>query len=223
MKLPGFLKSHKHKSEDVSGSEEALEYPGNAAHEFIRPSESPVPADFVPHAGDITPSEAGQESASIETVSKTPTPKAPAPPVSSEPPVQPSAPPAPSVSTPSAEPDVKVQREPDDIESVWFSLIDNPNNEKNLKLLVRYCETRKGPAAVEAALSELAMEPNAYIPQLMLASRALERKAPSDAIRHYEELLTKAAPNDYSLFAHVRRTWAARLTRGSHPIGFAEI
>jgi hypothetical protein len=114
-----------------------------------------------------------------------------------EPPVTPTPSSTPPI--PSSFPNVTVQREPDSIESIWFSLIDNPNNEKNLNLLVRYCETRKGPAAVEAALSELAMEKRAYLPQLIMASRALERKAPSEALHHYEELMGKGDPNDYCL------------------------
>jgi len=196
MKLPDFFKGHKHKSEGASDSVEELEYPGNAAHEFARPAEKsaagtstihspeiPLPIEVVVETepGSELPAKPGKPEVKLSTPAQAQTSKAPAPP------------------PPSAAPNAPVQREPDSIESIWFSLIDNPNNEKNLKILIRYCETRKGPAAVDAALSELAMEEKAYLPQLILASRALERKAPAEALRQYEEILSGGETNDYFL------------------------
>jgi hypothetical protein len=104
-------------------------------------------------------------------------------------------------------PDVKAKspenpvagRDPDDIESLWFSLLDDPNNEKNLNRLIRFCQTRKGPASVNAALAELSLEEGSYLPQLILASMALERKEPEEAVKQYKGLLTGGSVGDYSL------------------------
>ncbi|MBN1774865.1 MAG: hypothetical protein JW817_00210 [Clostridiales bacterium] len=208
MKLPDFFKGHKHKSEGGSDSVEELERPGNATYDFDLPSGSlSANSSETRSPGNSLPTEVIPET---KSGSKLPAnPKGPEvklkeseiqlskPAQDSKATVTPTPSPTPSV--PSSSPNVSVQREPDSIESIWFSLIDNPNNEKNLKLLVRYCETRKGPSAVEAALSELAMEKDAYLPQLIMASRALERKAPSEALHRYEELLAKGDPNDYCL------------------------
>jgi hypothetical protein len=90
-------------------------------------------------------------------------------------------------------------REPDDVESLWFALLDDPNNEKNLNRLIRFCQTRKGPASVNAALAELSLEDGSYLPQLILASMALERKEPDEAIRHYNGLLAGGSTGDYAL------------------------
>ena len=90
-------------------------------------------------------------------------------------------------------------REPDSVESLWFALLDDPNNEKNLNRLIRFCQTRKGPASVNAALTELSHEEGSYLPQLMLASMALERKEPEEAIKYYKGLLTGGHAGDYPL------------------------
>lgn len=112
-----------------------------------------------------------------------------------------------TVSETSATSDVKssgqetpvTSREPDDIESLWFSLLDDPNNEKNLNRLIKFCQTRKGPASVNAALAELSLEEGSFLPKLILASMALERKEPEEAVRHYKELLAHGSAGDYSL------------------------
>ncbi len=110
----------------------------------------------------------------------------------------PSAPLKPDVKT--SEPDKPVAvREPDDLESLWFSLLDDPNNEKNLNRLIRFCQTRKGPASVNAALTELALQEGSYLPQLVLASMALERKEPKEAIEHYKAVLSSGSTGDFAL------------------------
>lgn len=99
-----------------------------------------------------------------------------------------------------SEPDSPVaSREPDDVESLWFELLDDPNNEKNLNRLIRFCQTRKGPASVNAALSELSLEEGSYLPKLILASMALERKEPKEAFEHYKSLLSGGNTGDYPL------------------------
>lgn len=90
-------------------------------------------------------------------------------------------------------------RDPDNIETLWFSLLDDPNNEKNLNRLIRFCQTRKGPASVNAALAELSLEEGSFLPQLILASMALERKEPEEAIRYYKGLLGGSSTGDYAL------------------------
>lgn len=90
-------------------------------------------------------------------------------------------------------------RDPDDIESLWFSLLDDPNNEKKLNRLIRFCQTRKGPASVNAALAELSLEEGSYLPQLILASMELERKEPEDASKYYKGLIADGRAGDYAL------------------------
>lgn len=104
------------------------------------------------------------------------------------------------------------KREPDDVESLWFSLVDNPNDEKKLNRLIAYCQSRKGPAAVNAALGELAMEENSYLPRLVMAARSLERKELDEALSQYRMLISQGVPNDYSLLRI-----SADLGRNGHP------
>lgn len=215
MKLPGFLKGLRRKAEDQPDTE--LEYPGNAADEFTQSHEenqSRSTAESLPSPEPAQPADPEQKAETVslrEADASGTESEVPAANVVSGIKLKPDAPAskdahrqteraqAPAKSAPAKSKEPAIQREPDSVESIWFSLIDNPNNEKNLNLLIRYCQSRKGPAAVNAALSELAMEEDSFLPQLILASRALERKEPKEALLFYEGLLSRGTPNDYTL------------------------
>src|SRR5665647_1548659 len=61
------------------------------------------------------------------------------------------------------------------IESLWFALGDNPNQEDKIPLLLSICKTRGGPAAVYAALKELTDIEGSWLPQVYLGRMALEQ------------------------------------------------
>lgn len=178
MKLPGFFKKGSRRSER---NEEEPEYPGNAADEF--PPHSDDVKEDMPERKEPP---AQSEKNSKQAIPETPREKAP------------------SAKTPARtetreKPKTSEQREPTNIETLWFSLVENPNNEKKLNQLIRYCMERKGPASVHAALTELSMEDKSFLPQLIMASRALERKERDEALKYYRELLSRRVPNDYTL------------------------
>jgi len=86
------------------------------------------------------------------------------------------------------------------IESLWFSLCDDPNNKDNVPRLLSLCETRGGPAAVNAALEELARMEGSWLPQVYLGRIALEHRDYPLAYRWYQRVLASADPQDYALF-----------------------
>jgi len=185
MRLPGFLNRFKHNT-DSSEEEGVVEFlPENSHDSDSEPESSPQPESSREPAAETG-------SSPIENMTDRPS--------------------GTEAAAHEAPPASSIRREPDSVESLWFSLVDNPNNEKNLNILIRYCQTRKGPEAVRAALAELAMGENSYMPQLMLASRALERKEIKEALQLYDELVSRGITNDYTLMR-----MSADLGRHGHP------
>ena len=86
------------------------------------------------------------------------------------------------------------------IESLWFSLCDDPNDKENIPRLLSLCETRGGPAAVYAALEELARMQGSWLPQTYLGRIALEQRDYPQAYRWYQRVLSSPEPQDYALF-----------------------
>ncbi|MBN1892299.1 MAG: hypothetical protein JW780_05910 [Clostridiales bacterium] len=206
MKLPGFFQRSSRRSEasgnEVADADMESDHPGNAAEERMSSSDETSkktsvqegsqehsPETTLPVKDKITAKSGTEDSSTSKT----------------DPNV--------GISSKASE-----QREPDDIESLWFSLVDNPNNEKNLNRLIAYCQTRKGPSAVHAALGELAMEENSYLPRLVMAARSLERKEIDEALSQYKMLLSQGVPNDYSLLRI-----SADLGRNGHPAEMIQI
>jgi len=86
------------------------------------------------------------------------------------------------------------------IESLWFALGDNPNQEDKIPLLLSICKTRGGPAAVYAALKELTDIEGSWLPQVYLGRMALEQNDYEEAAGWYRVVLDSPEPPEYALF-----------------------
>ena len=86
------------------------------------------------------------------------------------------------------------------VESLWFALSDNPNQEDKIPLLLSICKARGGPAAVYAALKELTDIEGSWLPQVYLGRTALEQKDYEEAAGWYRVVLDATEPPEYALF-----------------------
>lgn len=86
------------------------------------------------------------------------------------------------------------------IESLWFALSDNPNQEDKIPLLLAICKTRGGPAAVYAALKELTDIEGSWLPQVYLGRMALEQNDYEEAAGWFRVVLDAPEPPEYALF-----------------------
>jgi len=85
-------------------------------------------------------------------------------------------------------------------EELWFSLCDDPNQTEALPYFLDTCRNKGGTAAVRAALEELTLLENSWLPQIYLARVFLEEKKYIQAQDLYLSVLERPASLEYALF-----------------------
>jgi len=88
---------------------------------------------------------------------------------------------------------------PEELETLWFELENNPNDEKKLARMLAHCRNTKGPAAVNAALLALAESEEAYLPHILLAKIDLAANRLYEALDYYRQLIEKDKTTDFVL------------------------
>jgi len=86
------------------------------------------------------------------------------------------------------------------LETLWFSLYENPNQKDRLPELLSICDTKGGPAAAHAALETLSETAGSWLPQVYLGRMSLEQNDFPAARAWYDAILEMQEPEDYALF-----------------------
>lgn len=107
--------------------------------------------------------------------------------------------PKPQIIETKAEPPKSTVLSPEELETLWFELENDPNDEKRLARMLAHCRNTKGPAAVNAALLALSEQDEAYLPQILLAKIDLAGNRLYEALEYYQQLIDKDKTSDFVL------------------------